>query len=72
MRFIERGHGTNYHLNQQRVSLVSTARVRVPVICSLTVNFQQMDKEEKEKVSAINLLVFIVFTDIMLDITKEE
>ncbi len=66
MRFIERGHGTNYHLNQQRAS----ARVRVPVICSVTVNYQQTDTEEK--VSAINLLVFIVFTDITLDITKEE
>lgn len=69
MGFIERGHETNYHLNQQRVSLseyCASARARH----SVTVNFQRTDTEEK--VSAINLLVFIVFTDITLDVTKDE
>ncbi len=37
---------------------------------SFVFNFQQTDTEEK--VSAINLLVFIVFIDVTLDVTKNE
>ncbi len=48
---------------KRKTNFTAVANARA-LICSVTVNFQQTYTEEK--VSAINLLVFIVFTDITL------